>query len=211
MNGDKIRELKEIAARFLKFGQTTPTPPPPVAAKFEAFKLKGLDTTLEVDPELTVGSEVKQSSGTGSIPATDGKFQLENGMEFTVKDGKIESVQNDGKQPDPNADANKTVTEKMEAVLAEFATVKSELAAFKTENESLKLEVQGYKEHIAKLPTVEVIEQFNADVKLFGQAIIELSEIPVETEGTKRGEPEAITQKETNFEAVAANFMGEQE
>lgn len=206
MDNNKLNELKELANRFLGFGKDKPAPAS-AALKFEAFKVKGSNDQVEVNPELEIGSDVMASSGTGSIPARDGEFELDNGMKFTVKDGKIESVANDGKTPPPvEGDDAKKVAEKMSEVIAAFDVVKAELKAVKEEFAAAKLTIETYS---ASLPTKEEFQAFSKHLESVGNVVIELSQIPYETLETKQGNGTALTQQEINFSGVAAKFTAE--
>ncbi len=202
MEKTKFEKLKEFAASLLKFG-TEETQEEKDAkakaeadkepAKFDAVKIKDGETMVEYNPSLEVGSPVMISTGTGSTDAPDNTYSLSNGVVFIVKDGKIESVTDNGE-----LDENKTA----EAMSAKIVKLESELAT-----------LQGLfaKIDFDKIPTKDEIVKFNSDVQKFGaqigEVISELSAIPVNIPTSV--EPEAAKVQGINFEAVAAKFASE--
>lgn len=205
MEKTKTEKLKEFAQKFLKvkFGTEVVEKTPEQikaeedeknkAGKFEAVKVKDGETMVEYNPSLEVGTPVMTSTGTGSVAATNGEWVLSNGIIFVVKDGKIESVTDDGTLDEP---ANSEV---IEAMSAQILALEARVLAFETMFEKIDF---------AKIPTTEQILAFSKEVTDFsatvGVVIEELAAIPVNVPKTEEAEPEKV--QGINFSAVAAKL-----
>lgn len=192
MDKSNLTKLKEAAAKFLAFGKE----PAPVPEKFEGVKVKDGDTVVEYDPELTIGSPVMVSSGTGSVPAPDDTYTLENGVVIVVVGGLLESVTDDGKgDPDKAAEPE---------VMADAETVsKADYDALLARVEALE-NASKPSEDFSAIPTKAELIAFTAQMQNVGQVIELLSAIPMDTPAFV--EPNAEADKEAGFKSAAALF-----
>ncbi|MGF7075341.1 hypothetical protein [Mucilaginibacter sp. 3215] len=101
MEKSAIQLAKEKCQNLLKFFTEK------YEESFEAVKVKDSDTMIEYS-ELKEGADVTQSTSNGSVPAANGDYQLVNGAEITVKDGKIDKIT---KEPDAPVEADKPAEE----------------------------------------------------------------------------------------------------
>lgn len=204
MEKSKFEKLKEYATKFMKFGaektqeekdaEATAEAEKAKEVKFDAVKIKDGETMVEYNPSLEVGTPVMISGGTGSTAATDGAYILSNGVAFTVKDGKIESVEDTGE-----LEADKTPNEVIEKMSAQIVELQGQVT---------KLEGLFSKIDFSAIPTKEEILAFSKEVVKFGsdvsEVIDELGKIPVNVPKTEEAEPEV--KQAINFSAVASKF-----
>lgn len=196
MDKTKFKNLFAAASKLVKFGvekQADDTP-----EKFEAVKIKDGDTMVEFNPSLEVGTPVMVAGGDGSSPAPDGVYEFDSGIKFTVKEGKIESVEEDGKTDDPPADPPKNEFEGEVVTMEMYNALLARVEAL--ENKA--------PQDFSHLPTVEVINAFKVDMMTFGEtfneAITELGKIPMHT--PEDIDEDAEENRAINFEAVATAF-----
>jgi len=202
---ERLKNLAVIATKFMKAG--APPAPPMTPENFEAVKIKGGETMIEYSPNLEIGTPVMVSGGSGSTPAKDDTYTLENGVVFVVKDGKIESVTEDGKPKDePKGDDDKGDEAKFSQEA--FDKLASDYAELAERFGKLETQLQSYADQFAKMPTVDKLEQFETSLQSVGEVILELSAIPFNE--PVQINPDAVQDKNEAFARVADKFGAKQ-
>lgn len=158
----------------------------------QSFKIsKVLNSDVEVEyAELVEGAEVLTSSSTGSAPATDGEYTLENGDSFLVKDGVIAEVISIQPEEEEVEEMDKEKEdEKIEEVIEEVVetsedveTVEIDITSENEESESNEEVEEDEKEK----HEVNEIEALKAEVQTLKEMIETLkAELPKSIEDFK--------------------------
>ncbi|MES2062732.1 MAG: hypothetical protein V4456_12480 [Bacteroidota bacterium] len=202
MEKNKLEKLLTSVDKLLKFFSEKKE------EKFEAIKVKDGDTMVEYSA-LEVGADVSISTATGSEVAPDGSYSLSNDVAFTVKDGKIESVENTG-DATPAKDekpAEELADEPKEADAPAEAEAPKENEAVKALEDRVKaLEdtIKTLMESINAVPSKEDVSELKSELKSAYTKIQELSKIPTQLSADSRVEvKDSIMDK---YHKIAAQY-----
>ncbi len=189
MENKKLEKLIGSVDKLLKFFTEKKD------EKFEAVKAKDSDSMVEYS-SLEVGADVSLSTGSGSETAPDGKYSLSNDVEFTVKGGKIESIENTGEavtdKPKPSEeladvqvdDSPKEVTETPTDEAKEDEVVKALADRVSAIEETLK----SLMDNINAVPSKNDVAELSKELKSAYSAIQTLSKIPTQFSADSRVE-----------------------
>jgi ElaB/YqjD/DUF883 family membrane-anchored ribosome-binding protein len=180
--------------------------------KFEAIKIKDGDSLIEYSA-LEVGADVSISTNAGSEVAPDGKYSLVNDVDFTVKDGKIESVENTGdvapaEEEAPKeelADAPKEGEASDEAPVEAEAPKEDEAVKALTDRvNTLEETIKNLMDSINAVPSKEDVSELKSELKEAYSKIQELSKIPTQLSADNRvGVKDSIMDK---YNKIAAQY-----
>jgi|GEM_PF-656526 len=196
MDKTKLETVIEKAQNLLKFFTEKQS------EKFTGVKVVDSDVLIDY-ADLQIGSEVQISTSTGSEPAPDGDYKLVNGVEFTVKDGKISAIASTGDAEDA-ADANdpneKAEGEQMaeNAPQGEQPDTDGDAAEDEAETQALNdltqrvgaLEdaMNQILQAIGAVPSKEDMTAFSAELKTVTESIEALAKVPTQFSADKRVE-----------------------
>jgi predicted RNase H-like nuclease (RuvC/YqgF family) len=182
---------------------------------------KSLNTEIEsvLEPKAEVvfeqvvdseGTEINISSrevGAEAIlagePLKDGTYTLTDGFKFTVKDGKIDTIEAEVEKVEDESPIQEALTEEV----TEEAPKNEEIDALKAEVESLKSELQSIKEAISGLSTKEDVSNFSSEVKTLSENISLLAAIPMQQSKTNQSF-KVESKKAQDFEKLRGAFSG---
>lgn len=193
MDKTKLENVITKAQNLLKFFTEKQS------EKFEGVKVQDSDVLVDY-ADLQIGSEVQISTSTGSEAAPDGDYKLVNGVEFTVKDGKISAIASTGDSEDA-ADA-KDPNEKSEGeqMAEEPAQPDTDVDAAEDEAETQALNdltqrvgaledaMNQILQAIGAVPSKEDMTAFSAELKTVTESIEALSKVPTQFSADKRVE-----------------------
>lgn len=158
--------------------------------KFEAIQVKDSDSKVEYSA-LEVGADVSVSTGTGSEKAPDGKYSLVNDVEFTVKDGKIESIENTGDATP--ADDNETEKPEELADAPEDATPAEDqpredeaVKALDERVSAIEETLKNLMDSINAVPSKDAVAELKNELKSAYASIQALSKIPTQFSADSR-------------------------
>jgi len=191
MDKTKLETVIEKAQNLLKFFTEKQS------EKFTGVKVVDSDVLIDY-ADLQIGSEVQISTSTGSEPAPDGDYKLVNGVEFTVKDGKISAIASTGDAEDA-ADANDP---KEGEQMAEQPEVQPDTDGDAAEDEAetqalndltqrvgaLEDAMNQILQAIGAVPSKEDMTAFSAELKTVTESIEALAKVPTQFSADKRVE-----------------------
>ena len=201
MEKNKLEIAIEKAQNLLKFFTEKQI------GKFDGVKVVDSDEMVDYSA-LEVGADVQISTSTGSATAPDGDYKLVNGVEFTVKDGKIDTISSTGDSADDSTDDE----DMAKAPVAPAAPAKTDAPveapakpeAPKTQAPAsgdtaaisdltnrvsqLKQAVQAIMEAIQAVPSKEDMSAFRNELVTVNEAIITLSKTPTQLSADSRVE-----------------------
>jgi capsule polysaccharide export protein KpsE/RkpR len=119
-------------------------------------------------------------------PLKDGTYTLTDGFKFTVKDGKIDSIEDEVEKVEEVSPVDEALAEDTVEEVTEEAPKNEEIDALKAEIETLKTELQSIKEAILGLSTKEDVSNFSSEVKTLSDNIKLLASIPLEHSKTSQ-------------------------
>jgi len=149
-------KLKEHLAKFSEMPAPVVEPVAPTEAPVKmATEVKLNDgNSLSVDGEVAVGSPVKLITPEGEIEAMDGEYATEDGTMFTIVGGMIAEMKPMEVESVEEVEATSYKKDEMPTMMAEIASLKTELAELK---ETIKLTLSAVNT-IVEAPVVEPIE-----------------------------------------------------
>lgn len=181
---NKLEKLVGSVEKLLKFFSEKKE------EKFEAIQVKDSDSKVEYSA-LEVGADVSVSTGTGSEKAPDGKYSLVNDVEFTVKDGKIESIENTGDATP--ADDNETDKPEELADAPEDATPADDqpkedeaLKALDERISAIEETLKNLMDSINAVPSKDAVAELKNELKSAYTSIQALSKIPTQFSADSR-------------------------
>lgn len=181
---NKLEKLVGSVEKLLKFFSEKKE------EKFEAIQVKDSDSKVEYSA-LEVGADVSISTGTGSEKAPDGKYSLVNDVEFTVKDGKIESIENTG-DASP-ADDNETEKPEELADVSEDATPADDqpkedeaVKALDARISAIEETLKNLMDSINAVPSKDAVAELKNELKSAYTRIQALSKIPTQFSADSR-------------------------
>lgn len=132
---DVKKQIQELTVKFSEIPAVAPANPAPTnLATIETKLMDG--TTLSVD-KMEVGGVANIISEAGTLPASDGEYEAEDGTKITVMGGLISAIA--PKEVEAQPEVENAMAQTLAALTARLSAIETEFANVKAENANLKV------------------------------------------------------------------------